>query len=126
MRKFSYSLLFSKGAEIPKYIIYFNQQWVGDHPAEWYDARGPLARKVVEDLKEAGALVFAGGLVEEIELAFGANDAGEISGPITRDGEFIGGLTIIDVKSDEEAKFWGAEIGKACGWPQEIRRFKGN
>ena len=77
-------------------------------------------------MKAAGALVFAGGLVEEIELAFGANSAGEISGPITKDGEFIGGLTIIDVKSDVEAKFWGAEIGKACGWPQEIRRFKGN
>ena len=77
-------------------------------------------------MKAAGALVFAGGLVEEIDLAFGANDAGEITGPITKDGEFIGGLTIIDVKSDEEAQHWGAEIGKACGWPQEIRRFKGN
>jgi hypothetical protein len=26
-----------------KYIIYFNQQWVGDHPAEWYEPRGPLS-----------------------------------------------------------------------------------
>ena len=25
-----------------KYAIYFNQQWVGDHPAEWFRARGPL------------------------------------------------------------------------------------
>ena len=31
---------------MPKYIIYFNQQWVGDHPAEWYQSRGPLARAV--------------------------------------------------------------------------------
>lgn len=109
---------------MPKYIIYFNQQWVGDHPAEWYESRGPLARKVVEEMKDAGVLIFAGGLVEEIELAFGANNLGEISGPITKDGEFIGGLTIVDVKSDEEAKSWGAKIGIACGWPQEIRKFK--
>ncbi|MEY4290084.1 MAG: hypothetical protein RL130_26 [Actinomycetota bacterium] len=106
------------------YIIYFNQQWVGDHPAEWYDARGPLARKVVEDMQSAGVLVFAGGLVEEIEEAFGANDAGEISGPITQDEEFLGGLTIINVDTEQEAKDWGAKIGVACGWPQEIRRFK--
>jgi len=26
--------------------------------------------------------------------------------------------------SDEEAKMWGATVGKACGWPQEIRKFK--
>ena len=52
-----------------KYIIYFNQQWVGDHPAEWYELRGPLARAVVAEMDEAGVLVFAGGLVEGIEEA---------------------------------------------------------
>lgn len=106
------------------FIIYFNQQWVGDHSAEWFAGRGPLARKVVEDMKEAGVLVFAGGLEEEIENAFGSDENGVISGPITTTGEFVGGLTIIDVSSDEEAKEWGAKIGQACGWPQEIRRFK--
>ena len=108
-----------------KYIIYFNQQWVGDHSPEWYQSRGPLARKVVSDLKDAGALVFAGGLVEEIEVAVGSDSAGNLSGPITSNGEFIGGLTIIDVPSDAEANEWGAKIAIACGWPQEIRRFKG-
>ena len=109
-----------------KYIIYFNQQWVGDHPAEWYESRGPLARAVVADMKEAGVLVFAGGLVEEIELAIGANENGSLTGPITKNGEFVGGLTIIDVSSDEEAKMWGSKVAVACGWPQEIRKFKGN
>ena len=110
---------------MPKYIIYFNQQWVGDHPAEWYQGRGPLARAVVEEMKSDGVLVFAGGLVEEIELAFGALESGEITEPITKNGEFIGGLTIVEVGSDEEAKKWGSKIAVACGWPQEIRKFKG-
>ena len=92
-----------------KYIIYFNQQWVGDHPAEWYEPRGPLGRAVVE----------------EIEEAFGSDENGVISGPITAGGEFLGGMTIIDVATDEDAKFWGSKIGIACGWPQEIRKFKG-
>lgn len=108
-----------------KYIIYFNQQWVGDHSAEWFQGRGPLARAVVEEMKEAGVLVFAGGLVEEIEEAFGTDDQGVIGGPITTDGEFLGGMTIVDVETDEQAKRWGSKIGIACGWPQEIRKFKG-
>jgi hypothetical protein len=106
------------------YIIYFNQQWVGDHPAEWYESRGPLARAVVEEMKEAEVLVFAGGLEEEIELAFGSDDNGLIGGPITTNGEFLGGMTIVNVETDEEAKMWGAKVGNACGWPQEIRKFK--
>jgi hypothetical protein len=109
---------------VPKYIIYFNQQWVGDHSAEWFESRGPLARAVVAEMKVAGVLIFAGGLVEEIEEAFGADTEGNIGGPITADGEFVGGLTIIDVENDEAAKMWGAKVGVACGWPQEIRRFK--
>ena len=108
-----------------QYIIYFNQQWVGDHSEEWFMGRGPLARAVVEEMKEAGVLVFAGGLVEEIEESFGADESGAIGGPITTDGEFVGGLTIIEVEDDEAAKMWGSKIAVACGWPQEIRKFKG-
>lgn len=107
-----------------RYIIYFNQQWVGSHTSEWFASRGPLARAVVSEMKAAGVLVFAGGLEEEIELAFGSDEMGSIGGPITSAGEFLGGLTIIEVDSEEEAKMWGAKIGQACGWPQEIRKFK--
>jgi len=108
-----------------RYIIYFNQQWVGNHPAEWYIPRGPLARAVVSEMEAAGVLVFAGGLEEEIELAIGVDGHGILSGPITTDGEFIGGMTIIEVATEDEAKMWGAKVGQACGWPQEIRKFKG-
>ena len=108
-----------------QYIIYFNQQWVGDHSEEWFQGRGPLARAVVAEMKEAGVLVFAGGLVEEIEEAFGSDENGVIGSPITTSGEFLGGMTIVEVSSDKEAQHWGSKIGVACGWPQEIRKFKG-
>ena len=108
-----------------RYIIYLNQQWVGNHPAEWYIPRGPLARAVVSEMEAAGVLVFAGGLEEEIELAIGVAENGDLSGPITTGSEFIGGLTIIEVATEDESKMWGAKVGQACGWPQEIRKFKG-
>jgi hypothetical protein len=110
---------------MPKYIIYFNQQWVGDHSEEWFMGRGPLARAVVDEMEAAGVVVFAGGLVEEIEEAVGFDENGKKSGPITTDGEFVGGLTIVNVSNDEEANMWGAKIAVACGWPQEVRKFKG-
>ncbi len=109
---------------MPKYIIYFNQQWVGEHSEEWFQSRGPLARAVVAEMEDAGVLVFAGGLVEEIELATGFNETGRLSAPITAQGEFLGGLTIIEVASDSDAHAWGSKVAVACGWPQEVRKFK--
>ena len=44
-----------------EYLMYFNQQWVGDHTEEWFRARGPLSMAVVTEMKEAGVYVFAGG-----------------------------------------------------------------
>jgi hypothetical protein len=75
-------------------------------------------------MEAAGVVVFAGGLEEEIESAIGFDESGKASGPITTNGEFLGGMTIIDVATDEEAKIWGAKVAVACGWPQEVRKFK--
>ena len=43
-----------------EYLIYFNQQWVGDHPEEWFRSRAPLAMAVVQEMRDAGVYVFAG------------------------------------------------------------------
>jgi len=111
-----------------QYAIYFHQQWVGDHPAEWYGTRGPLARAVVQEMREAGVCVFAGGLIEELEEAFAADaTSGELvisSGPVTERSDWLGGITIIDVDTVEEAKMWAGKVAVACGWPQELREFK--
>jgi hypothetical protein len=113
---------------MPQYLVFFNQQWVGDHPAEWFDGRGPLARAVVEEMRAAGALVFAGGLVEELDAAFSADaTSGEVSitpGPYRSTDEYLGGMTIIDVADDDAAAMWAGKVAVACGWPQEVRRFK--
>ena len=111
-----------------EYAIYFNQQWVGDHPEEWFRGRGPLSRAVVDEMRAAGVLVFAGGLEEELETAFSADaTSGALlitDGPYIESKEWLGGLTVIDVADDDMAKTWAGKVAEACGWPQEVRRFK--
>ena len=36
----------------------------------------------------------------------------------------ICGLTIVDGPDEQSAKMWAGKIAEACGWPQEVRRFK--
>jgi hypothetical protein len=111
-----------------EYLIYFNQQWVGDHSEEWFQGRGPLAMAVVNEMEADGVLVFAGGLEEEIEDAFSADaTSGEVlitDGPFAETKEFLGGFTVVDVADEETAKMWAGKLAEACGWPQEVRRFK--
>jgi hypothetical protein len=111
-----------------QYLIFFNQQWVGDHTEEWFRGRGPLARAVVDEMESAGVLVFAGGLVEELDTAFSADaTSGSLTftdGPYAQGTEYLGGLTIVDVDDDEAARIWAGKVAVACGWPQEVRRFK--
>ena len=45
-------------------------------------------------------------------------------GPYVETKEYLGGLTIVDVPDEETARMWAGKIAVACGWPQEVRRFK--
>jgi hypothetical protein len=111
-----------------QYAIYFMQQWVGDHPEEWYQTRVEPSRAVVADMKAAGVLVFAGGLVEDMDLAFSADGTSGTmvvsDGPYTEVTEYLGGITVIDVPTLEEAREWAARVAEGCGWPQEVREVK--
>ena len=111
-----------------EYLIYFNQQWVGDHSEAWFRARGPLAMAVVREMKATGVYVFAGGLEEDVDAAFSADAT---SGTLTfAEGryvvtpQYLGGFTVIDVADEQAARMWAGKLAVACGWPQEVRRFK--
>ena len=109
-----------------EYLIYFNQQWVGDHSEEWFRGRGPLAMAVVHEMQAAGVYVFAGGLEEEGPVFNADATSGTLmitDGPYVETKEFLGGLTVVDVADEEAAKAWAGKIAEACGWPQEVRRF---
>jgi len=109
-----------------QYIIYFNQQWVGDHSAEWFGERGPLADGVIQDIRAAGEYVCAGGVDEDLDNAFTADARSgtvEINdGPYAPGEQYLGGFTVVDVADEERARYWAGRIAEACGWPQETRR----
>jgi len=111
-----------------EYIIFFNQQWVGDHSEEWFRSRGPLAMGVLDEMKAAGVYVFGGGLEEDRADAFSADaTSGTLvitDGPYVETKEWLGGLTIVDVDDADEAAVWAGKVAEACGWPQEVRRIK--
>jgi hypothetical protein len=113
---------------MPEYLIYFNQQWVGDHSEEWFRGRGPLSKAVVEEIKAAGAYVFAGGLEEEDGPVFSADaTSGAVlftDGPYVETKEHLGGFAVVDVADEAAARLWAGKIAVACGWPQEVRRFQ--
>jgi hypothetical protein len=79
-------------------------------------------------MEAAGVLVFAGGLVEDMDLAFSADGTSGTmvvsDGPYTEVTEYLGGITVIDVPTLEEAREWAARVAEGCGWPQEVREVK--
>lgn len=111
-----------------EYLIYFNQQWVGDHSEAWFRSRGPLAMAVLREMKAAGVYVFAGGLEEDVDAAFSADATrGTLTfseGRYVDTPQYLGGFTVIDVVDEQAARMWAGKVAVACGWPQEVRRFK--
>ena len=110
-----------------EYHIAFDQNWVGDHSEEWFASRGPLAKAVVREMAAAGVLRIAGGLEEDLGLAFHVDPTGDRTtvgdGPYRVRADYIGGFTVIDVPDDATARMWATKVAEACGWPQEVRPF---
>lgn len=47
-----------------------------------------------------------------------------INCPFVPNPQFLGGFTVIDVADEQAARLWAGKVAEACGWPQEVRRFK--
>lgn len=109
-----------------QYLIYFNEEWVGDHTDEWIQSRVATSTAVVEEMQEAGVYVFAGGLVENAPVYAADPTVGEevlvTDGPFVETKEVLGGFAVVDVPDDDAAKHWAAKLAAGCGWPQEVRR----
>lgn len=43
-----------------QHLVFFNEQRVGDNPAEWFDARKPRDHTVVDNMRAADVKAFAG------------------------------------------------------------------
>jgi hypothetical protein len=97
-----------------EYLIYFNQQWVGDHTEEWFRGRVEPSVAVVNEMKAAGVYVFAGGLEEEGPVYAADATSGETlitDGPYVETKEILGGFVILETETEAQA------LAIAAEWP---------
>lgn len=78
------------------------------------------SHQVVEEAKAAGVWVFGGGLVTQ-RASIVATDGTVTDGPFPETKAVIGGLSVVDVPSREEALEWAAKIANSCRCPVEVR-----
>ncbi|MBL0888319.1 YciI family protein [Myceligenerans indicum] len=78
------------------------------------------AHAVVEAAKAAGVWVFGGGL-ERQQATVVAPDGTVSDGPFPETKAVVGGFSVIDTSSREEAEGWAARIAEACRCAQEVR-----
>jgi len=81
---------------------------------------GNDSHEVEQEAVNAGVWVFASGLERQMASVV-ATDGTVSDGPYPETKEVIGGFTIVDVPSREEALEWAAKIAVACRCAQEVR-----
>ena len=89
-------------------------------PEEDLPAVSEAARNVVREAKAAGVWVFGGGVMSQ-RASIVATDGTVSNGPYPETKAFIGGFSIIEVPSREEALEWAAKLAVACRCAQEVR-----
>ena len=102
-----------------RYLISFDQGWM-TFPAEELADVAKAAIAVVHEAQDAGVWVYGVGL-ENQRASVVATDGLVTDGPFPETKEVIGGFSIVDVPSREEALEWAAKIAAACRCAQEVR-----
>jgi hypothetical protein len=100
-----------------QYLISFGAQAMDHIADEDAPAVASAAHATVQEAINAGVYVSAGGLANQPASIVGT-DGAVTDGPYP---EAIGGFTLVDVASHEEALQWAAKIAVACRCAQEVR-----
>jgi hypothetical protein len=109
--------------DVTQYLISFNDGAMSHIPEEDFPAVGKAAVMVVLAAMDAGVFIFGGGLLDPALTTVVATDGTRTQGPDATCKDFIGGFTIVDVPSKEEACAWAARIAAACRCAQDVREF---
>ena len=89
-------------------------------PEEELPEVAEAAHQVVQEAKHAGVWVFGGGVVGQ-SASIVATDGTVTAGPYPETRAVIGGFSVVDVPSREEALAWAVKIAVACRCAQEVR-----
>ncbi|WP_254776583.1 YciI family protein [Lysobacter sp. cf310] len=80
---------------------------------------------VVREAKAAGVWIFGGGLLSQ-QASIVASDGSVSAGPYPETKAVIGGFSIIEVSSRDEALQWAAKLAASCRCAQEVREIMYN
>lgn len=105
---------------MPRFLISFDDGAM-DHISEMeLSAVADAAHAVVRQAKEAGIWVFGAGIARQ-QASIVATGGEVAEGPFPETKPVIGGFSIIEVATREDALEWAARIAQACRCPQEVR-----
>jgi len=102
-----------------RYLISFDDGAM-TFPEEETPDVAEAAHKVVQEAKDAGVWVSGGGVISQ-SASVVAIDGTVTDGPYPETKAVIGGFSIVDVPSRDEALEWAAKIAVACRCAQEVR-----
>jgi hypothetical protein len=102
-----------------RYLISFDDGAM-TFPDEDLPAVAEAAHRVVREARAAGVWIFGGGILSQ-RATIVATDGAVSDGPFPETKAVIGGFSIIEVPSRDEALAWAARIASACRCAQEVR-----
>lgn len=105
---------------MPRFLISFDDGSMDHIPDEDFPEVGRESRAVVQQAKDAGVWIWGGGLQRQ-QAAVVGTDGAVTDGPVPETKAVLGGFSIIEVPSREEALEWAARIARSCRCPQEVR-----
>ena len=83
-------------------------------------AVGEASHAVVREAKAAGVWIFGAGVMRQ-QARIVATDGTISDGPVPETKAVVGGFSILEVSSREEALVWAARFAQACRCAQEVR-----
>ncbi len=112
---------------MPEYLIAFNHAWVPDLSDEEFQRASRDTRALRKEMQAAGVLIYTNGL-DETAPVFSVDPSSGTpmfsDGPFVESKEHLGGFALVTVPDDETARMWAGRVAVACGWPQEVHRFR--
>ena len=110
-----------------EYLIAFNDEWVPDLTDEDLREASERVSALRAEMVAAGVLIYTNGLDDDAPMFSVDASSGTplfTDGPYVESKEQLGGFAVVDVADEEAARLWAGKIAVACGWPQEVRRFR--
>ena len=104
---------------MPRYLISFDDGSMTFPPEELPQVAAE-SHAVVAEAKAAGVWIFGGG-IDGPEVTVVDTDGTTRRNPYPKDKPFVGGFSILEVPSYEEAVRWAEKIAVSCRCAQDVR-----